>query len=122
MKWIPNILFGICATLFLIHQYLQKYLSVTMTMADSYLAPLLALPIILHLLNLERKWLVKKRPLSKNEMWGYCILIVIIGEIIFPLISSNFTYDVLDIIFYCTGTVLYLFSVKASRTTNLRQP
>lgn len=117
MKRIPDILFVICTTLFLIHQYLQKYLGIGVKVADSYLDPLLAMPILLHLVNLERKWITKKKPLSDGEMWGYCLLVAMIAEVIFPLITPNFTYDLLDIVLYLTGTIIYLFTVKLNRGT-----
>ena len=121
MKWIPDLLFIVCVTLFLIHQYWEKYLGMTVRAADSYLDPLLAMPIILHLVDQERTWFLKKEALTNGEMWGYCVLVVIAGEVIFPLINSNFTCDFLDIILYFAGTVAYLLAVRARRIIEIIQ-
>jgi hypothetical protein len=114
MKRFQNFLFVFAVSFFLIHQYLQKFLGIKILIVDSYLDPLLAMPILLHLVNLERKWLFKKDVLSQSQMWGYCCLLTIAGEVIFPKINLEFTYDLWDIVPYSVGTLLYIAASKAT--------
>jgi hypothetical protein len=108
MKHLPNILFTICALVFATHQYLQKIASIGISLADSYLDPLLAMPLILHLINIERQWLFKQARLSRKEICGYYILIIFISEIVFSHFSAKFTFDIIDMLLYAVGAILYI--------------
>jgi hypothetical protein len=112
MKRASNILFFICSLLFICHQYFQKVAGINVYLADSYLDPLLSMPIILHLINIERNWLQQKARLSIKESFCYSLLMIIAGEFIFPAVSTQFTFDFLDIMLYPAGTALYIISEK----------
>ena len=85
---------------------------------DNYLDPVIAMPILLYAVLWERRILLKGNniTLSYTEILGYFLLMVIFGEIIFPLMSNKFTADYWDVLAYAIGTLLYIGSKEASNT------
>src|SRR5690606_27894965 len=104
------ILFTICAFLFILHQYLQKIAGISLPLVDSYLDPLLCMPILMHLIVWERKllhrWRIHTLPLL--HIAGYFLLISILCEIVFPIWNQNMTADPWDIAFYALGGFIYI--------------
>ncbi|TYR37502.1 hypothetical protein FXV77_05720 [Sphingobacterium phlebotomi] len=89
------ILFTICAFLFILHQYLQKIAGISLPLVDSYLDPLLCMPILLHLIVWERKLFHRRTEytLSLSHIVGYILLVSILCEIVFPLWNEKMTAD-----------------------------
>ena len=115
-------LFIVCLILFITHQVLQKGLHIQLGLADRYLDNLTAMPVILTLYQAEKIWLFKKAKtfrLSLPEIVIATFYIILITEILFPFLSKNFTGDWIDILFYCTGTLLfYLYDKRNNRPDN----
>ncbi|MGO1815942.1 MAG: hypothetical protein ACTHZ1_03355, partial [Sphingobacterium sp.] len=104
-----SILFIVCSLLFVLHQILQKVVGLSFPLADNYLDPLLCMPIVLHLIVLERRFL-RNRPgytLPRSHIFGYFLLISIISELIFPIWSEQMTSDIWDVICYAFGALVY---------------
>ena len=103
-------LFIVCFFLFVIHQVLQKIFHINFFWVDSYLDNLLAMPIILSLWQLEKIWLFRKGSdykLSALEIFLATVYISLISEIIFPLLSKDFTGDIVDVIVYFIGSTIF---------------
>ena len=97
-------------TLALFHQLIQKGLNINLPLIDSYLDPLLFLPILLHLILFERRYLFGKGP-TYVFSWAQILLIValiaVLCEYYFPRWNDAFTADYLDAIFYLIGGVFF---------------
>lgn len=122
MKLLRRPVFLICCTIFIIHQIMQKVLDITYSYADSYLDSLLAMPIILSLLVVERQYLFKKGEgylLTLQEVIIATLFVAFVAEVIFPVLSEKFTGDWLDLLFYGLGSVLFYLTInKHPKTEN----
>ena len=117
MKVLKSPVFIICALLFIIHQLMQKVLDIHFPMLDRYLDNLLAMPIILSLLMVERRYLLRRKNsyrLSVMEIVIATGLIIIVAEIAFPLLSRDFTTDWWDVVFYSLGSLVFCFTINQS--------
>lgn len=118
MKQESPILILVCvsAVLFLIHQYLQLGIHLHITFLDNYLDPTLLMPLLLYAVLWERRILLRDRHLvlSYTDVLGYFLLVVLIGEGLFPLISEKFTADYWDILAYALGTLSYIMAREVS--------
>ena len=110
------ILVIVSALLFLMHQYLQRQLQFNITFLDNYLDPVVLMPLILYAVLWERRILLRNKNiiLSYIDIFGYFLLMVIFGEILFPLISEKFTADYWDILAYAVGTLAYVITKGVS--------
>lgn len=109
-----------CVVLFLVHQVLQYMLNIRIALADAYLDNLLAMPIILTLLVAERRHLFKRGPdyrLPLLEVGLATLYISMVSELLFPLLSSRFTFDLLDYFFFISGAVLFIIVNRESAKT-----
>jgi hypothetical protein len=115
-----NILVLLSAFLFCIHQVLQMQFQLNITFLDNYLDPFLLMPLILYALLWERRILLKDKTidLPHSHIIGYFLIMVIFGEILFPLISEKFTVDYWDIPAYALGTLTYVFVRKIPLSSN----
>ncbi|PVH24690.1 hypothetical protein DC487_11180 [Sphingobacterium corticibacter] len=96
--------------LFISHQILQWILGIQLTWIDSYLDPILMMPITLHIVLWERRYIVGRSSqytLSKITLFHYFLLVSIIAEVIFPLLQPLFVADWADVLCYAIGTVFY---------------
>jgi hypothetical protein len=110
MKVVLHPVFLLCAGLFLVHQFLQKGLGIAIPIVDSYLDPLLCMPILLTLFLAERRWLFRKGEayfLPKGEVVGIVLVLTLLFEWGFPFFSEKFTADVWDAVAYGIGGVLF---------------
>src|SRR5690606_15364543 len=105
-----DLLFGVCLILFLLHHYLQYIARFSFAMLDSYLDPLLFMPILLTLITWERQLMYKNRlyTLSLMHIFGYLLLVSVLCEVVLPMWTERMTADVWDVLFYALGTILYL--------------
>jgi hypothetical protein len=99
------LLFIGCISLFITHQLLQKTFNITLPFIDSYLDPLLCIPILLYLLLLERKYLWKQKAtsLSMITIVAATLIIIVVAEILFPRYTTAFVFDAIDIVMYGIG-------------------
>lgn len=102
----------LCLAVLLLHQLLQKGLGWRCTLADSYLDPLLCMPLLLGLLDWELKWRYGRGPLSSQEVIGAALLFSFLFEILFPRWSAQFTADVWDVLAYGLGALGYLIAQR----------
>lgn len=108
--------FVMVAVLAFVHQILQKVLGVSLPLADSLLDPLLFLPILLHLMLLERRFIFGKGAiyvLSWYHIVGTVVLVSIICENFFPHWSEAFTSDYKDVICYALGGAVFGFFLNS---------
>ncbi len=99
----------------LAHQFLQKVLELNLPIADAYLDPLLLLPIVLQLMLWERRVIFRAPPDYELEWWRVAALFLIVSvvaEIAFPLLSNKFTADPYDVVCYGLGAGLYYWIRK----------
>ncbi len=93
-----------------VHQLLQKGWGVSLPVVDDYLDPLLAMPVLLQLLLLERQILFRKGPAYRFPgVWiiGYTVLIAVLAEGIFPLLQPRFIADPVDVLLYGIGAAWF---------------
>lgn len=124
MKVLTSPVFIICALLFIVHQVLQKGLDITFPMFDRYLDNLLAMPIILSLLLVERQYLFKRGKayrLSTLDVVVATVFIALISEIIFPLLSPKFTTDWWDVAFLALGSLIFYITINQIPTKEENQ-
>ena len=102
--------------LFLFHQYLQNETDINITFLNNYLDPFLLMPLLLYAVLWERRIVLKNKNmvLSYTEIFGYFVLMVLMGEVLFPLISKKFTADYWDILAYALGTLAYIIAKEIS--------
>lgn len=105
-----NLLFVLCAIAFIAHQVLQKIFHISVPVVDSYLDPLLFMPIVLHLVVIERRIMLKVPDyrLPPTHIFGYFLLISILCEIILPFLNSEMIADKWDVLCYALGTLIYV--------------
>lgn len=104
------------------HQVLQKILNIRVPIVDSYLDPLLFLPILLQLILLEQRYIFAKGPyyvLSWFQILIVILLMSIICELLFPIWSHSFTTDYIDAICYLLGGTVFgvFFNTAGSRAS-----
>ncbi|MFN2260603.1 MAG: hypothetical protein ABR595_00870 [Psychroflexus sp.] len=116
------ILVIVSALLFLVHQYLQMVVELNIAFLDNYLDPTALMPLILYAVLWERRILLRHKTmvLPYTDIFGYFILMVVFGEILFPLISERFTADYWDIFAYAFGTFAYVFASEVSNFKKFR--
>jgi len=114
-----DVLFIFCSILFIVHQYLQKIAKVQISALDNYLDPLLMMPILLWLVALERR-IIYRRPdyrLPAIHIVGFVILVSILAEIVFPLLTHEFIADPWDVGFYIIGGFAYALAQEKNHST-----
>lgn len=116
------ILVSVSAILFLIHQYLQLEVQLNLALLDNYLDPAVLMPILLYAALWERRILLRNKNivLPYTDILGYFLLMVILGEILFPLYSKSFTADYWDILAYASGTLAYIIAKEISRDSKFK--
>jgi hypothetical protein len=120
MKW-QEATFGlglISSLLFVLHQYLQFIAQISMPFFDKYLDPALMMPILLHLLVWERRLIFRDTSsrLPESYIFGYFLLAVIFGELVFPYLSDKFIADYWDILSYALGSYAYAIAQRVSNS------
>ena len=113
----------ISAVLFVVHQYVQLVAKIRMPFLDQYLDPALMMPILLHLLVWERRVVCGDTSirLPQSHIFGYFLLAVIFGELVFPYFSDKFTADYWDILSYALGSIAYVVAQRVSKSTPLME-
>lgn len=112
-NWLSKILrswFIILLMVAFMHQFTEKLLHIPIPVIDSYLDPLLFMPILLHLLLWERRLLFKKGDtftFSNLQLVLLFIAISYITEYLFPIWKPQFTADIWDVVCYTLGTIYF---------------
>lgn len=109
MKLLFKPFFLICFLVFFTHQIVEKVFAIHIPFLDNYLDSFLALPIILSLHLVERRFLFKKPDyrFSVLEIVVISITLSIFFEEALPLISDKFTKDYFDYLALGLGAVLF---------------
>ena len=115
MKVLKSPVFIICTLLFILHQLMQKVMDIHFPLFDRYLDNLLAMPIILTLLMIERRYLLGRKGVYQLSVLEIVIatgVIILVAEIVFPLLSRDFTTDWWDVLFYSLGSLVFYFTIN----------
>ncbi len=112
-----DILFILCLLIFLVHQFIERIVKVEVAVLDNYLDPLLAMPIILHLITLERRILTRnpgyRMPLVHIIL--YFIIVSVIVEIVFPMFNPKLIGDPIDVVLYAIGSGFYIMALPLKK-------
>ena len=111
----------VCLGVFLLHQLVQKGFGIDIPVVHEYIDPLLAMPILLGALLVEREMFFGRPRLTVVEVVLYTIILACIFEYLFPRWSRAFYYDPIDFIFYGLGAVIFYFLINPSKRTAERQ-
>ena len=118
MRILKSPVFIVCCILFVLHQFMQKVMGVSIPIVDSYLDTLLAMPIILTLLVAERRVLFRRGEnyrLTIPDVIVATLFVAFVSEVIFPALSDSFTGDWLDLVFYSLGSLVFLLTINPSK-------
>lgn len=107
-----------CVLLFVLHQISQKILGWNIAILDSYLDPLLCLPIFMGMMLAERRFFLKK--INHNKVYTFSIFETILISITLSIIfeegfsrwSDEFTKDYFDYVFYFAGALFFYFFIN----------
>jgi hypothetical protein len=106
-KALLNPLFITASLLFAAHQLSQKVWGLSLPWADSYLDPLLCMPLLLTVYQIEQSWLWGRKKMPLAEILIVTTVLSLVFEVIFPGLSHRFTADMLDVAAYFAGALLY---------------
>lgn len=99
-----------CLALFGLHLLTERVFYLDLPLMDSYLDPVLSIPIALGAVQLERVWLHGQAPdyrLSGLECAILTITLACAFELLLPRYSERLVYDPWDFVGYAVGGVLY---------------
>lgn len=101
--------FLIFVFVFSVHQLAQKVLGMEQVLIDGYLDDILCIPIILYLWNWEKRLLLRdqKYHIKPLESFILTVVLALLFELVFPRLSSGFTYDSYDFLAYGLGYILH---------------
>lgn len=125
LKPLYSATFIICSALCILHQITQQVLHLSIPFADNYLDNFLSTPILLTLLLVERRTLFRfgqDYTLSAQEVSLATLFIAVVGEVLFPYFSQEFTADWLDVPFYALGSVLFYTTVNDNGNRSNQPP
>ncbi len=113
-----KIVFILLLAIFFLHQLLQKVLDIAIPIADAYLDDVLCIPILLYLWNWEKRvlWRYSDYKIKPLESLWLTIILALVFEWGFPILSNGFTYDKLDFLAYGLGWALY-WLLSSKQTT-----
>ncbi|MCB0595720.1 MAG: hypothetical protein H6557_25985 [Lewinellaceae bacterium] len=106
------ILLSVLLLLFLLHQFTQKVLHLSIPWADNYLDPLLCMPILLGGYQMEQRWLLGRQQLSFGEVMAITAFLSFVFEYLFPRFSAGFTADWWDVAAYFAGAWMFCLARK----------
>lgn len=109
-----QVLFFLCLKIFILHQFIQKVAKIEIAILDSYLDPLLLMPILLHLIAFERSVLTNDPEYTIPLFYIiiYVVIVSVLAEIVFPIYTQKLISDPLDVVFYIIGAGLYAFNQR----------
>ena len=114
--------------LLVVHQFLQYGFHVRLPFADDYLDPVLSVPILLGLGEVERRGLseyaesrgwsfrLDRADRSWPVLLGMTSGIAFVGEVIFPLLDSRSVADGYDFVAYAVGGLWVWLANRHSQT------
>lgn len=98
-----------CMILFVAHQIVEKLINIQFEWADNYLDMLVLMPILLTLYSLEKRYFDRsnEKIVTELEIFILTLIVGLITELLFPYLSSRFTYDAKDFLFLSFGSVAF---------------
>ncbi len=107
-----------CVSLFLIHQWTQKFMGWKIPWADNHLDCLLCMPVFLTLLLAERRWIFQKTSLYSFSAFETSLIVIVLSLIYeegFPRWSTAFTKDYWDYLCYGIGALFFYFFINKQK-------
>ena len=87
----------------------RQHLGLYSEFLDSYLDDLMCIPIVFYLLQCVQIFIFRdKYVASPLHIIGAVIVFTLMFEIILPNISSRYTADIYDVVFYSIGGLFYI--------------
>lgn len=112
-----------CAALFVVHQVAQAWLGQTAWLIDGYLDPVLSIPLLLTLGEVEQRWLLRTRDwrgYSAVEVAAMTTALALVFEYVFPRLDpARQTYDPWDFVAYALGGGIY-YALCSARSASMR--
>ncbi len=105
-------LFWVSLLLFIMHQILQKGMGIHLFFLHAYLDPFLTMPLILGILNWERRWRYGAAPLQLWEIAVVTIGVSLLFEWGLPHWDHRATADAYDVVAYGLGSAVYVWARK----------
>lgn len=93
-----------------LHQLLQKVGQFSVPLLDHYLDPLLLMPILLHLILWEKRIVFRKGnsyTLPLPNIIVITVFVSVIAEYVFPLWNNQFIADIIDVVCYAMGAIIF---------------
>lgn len=106
--WIPLVLF-------LLHQLLERGFGLAVPLLDNHLDALVAVPVLLGLLSVERGYLFGRPRLDAATVVTAVFIFAVVFEILFPRWQPRFTADWVDAMLYVVGGVYFWWLVNPER-------
>ncbi|HLU90748.1 MAG TPA: hypothetical protein VKZ51_13000 [Cyclobacteriaceae bacterium] len=119
MSVLKNPFFILSCVLFWVNQYLEKVRQIFIPFVHSYLDDLLLMPVALGITLQIYRWIhpaKEKFAFTKVQIAVAVIYFSILFEGLLPLWSDLYTRDLLDVVFYSIGAVLFYFLINNRRT------
>lgn len=110
LQTLLNPFFLSACLIFLIHQYMQIYLQISIPWIDNYLDDLLCMPIFLNFLLIERKILFRLPFNHQFTLLDTALMILVLSlifEEIYPLLNPACIKDHWDYFYYFVGGLLF---------------
>lgn len=107
-----NPIFLLCVTLAVTNQVLEKIFGIFVPVIHSYLDDLLCFPIVLTLGLAMYRFFSPKYRLTAWHIWPVVLIYSVYFEWYLPQTSAVYTSDIVDVLMYVLGSVLFDLSIN----------
>ncbi len=111
-RTLSNPIFLLCVTLAATNQVLEKVFGVFIPVIHSYLDDLLCFPIVLTLGLAMYRYFSPNYRLTPWHIWPTVIIYSVYFEWYLPQTSIAYTTDILDVLMYVLGSILFDLSIN----------
>ena len=112
-----SISFWVILILFVAHQLLQYVVGLPIPYVDSYFDPFACAVLGLSIFLWERNvlWRANQKRLGIGETIIVTLILAVLSEEVFPLLSDRFYRDVMDYLAFAVGGVFFYFLINPQR-------
>lgn len=117
MRFFGQITFLVPAILFVVHQLLERFAHIHISLVDNHMDPLLCPIILLSFYLFQWRHLIFKDPTYRLPFLDVIIatiFLAIVSEELFPLLSPHFTADIYDYFAFFVGGTYFYFTINQS--------